>query len=58
VPQPPGSLHQRFDLILLILWQAVHHVAELMLSAPLYRMVSTEDRVDRRPQRFRSIDHE
>jgi hypothetical protein len=45
-------------LSLLLTRKSTQHVAQLVISAPLYRSLSAEHRVNRCPQSFRAIDDE
>src|SRR5215472_18690263 len=45
-------------LILLVLRQTLHHVAQLVIATTLHQSLGAKDRIDRRPQGLRSVDHE
>src|SRR4029077_3269879 len=53
-----GGAHRGFHLLLLLLGQSLDHVANLVITATLDRMLRAKDFADGCPQGFRAVDHE
>jgi len=55
---PVAGAHGGFHLRFLFLGQALAYVLDFVIAAALHGVLRAKHFVDRRPQRFRAVDHE